>query len=663
MLRTLLWKEWRQLRQLRWVGAGLGALLPMVALFAPRAARHGWVPFVGTTDPYSANEILLEALPLALGLGLWPLIALLMTAQAFSGDRASGTESFLLERPVSRTRMWVARTLASFGSTWLVVTVSFLIWLGITAMATKTASGRWSFAFEGLLGVGPLATAACLLGGMIAASILNAPLAALLLGVVLVMVPVFIASTLAEWFSLATLADLPVGLFIPALLLVAYPLASWVATCRGEPAGRGRIFRGTTTIAAGVLVVGLVFVASAPTAVRALAKRLDHGADLSPSPAGPSACFGSSRQDSGGWIVDLETGDRIHFLAPPFWQARWSGDGSRMAVVTMSGPLGSSRSTIRIEFYDAQGRAAGRALRYDETTWTYRVRWAGDRLLLHEATVDTVKVEPETFRLRVYDPDTGESRSADAPGYLQMSGLVGPTTDGRIFAVILEAEDRDKDKDDGKRGSRYGLYPVDLETGEIASEPLLEDVGQAWAAEEALSPSGRYWILDRRAGRGEPRPILDLESGEEIAVEGLVRQARWLNGDVLFWFDTVGSERRLVTVEPGGTPKVLRSWSDLGVGLQVSPDRERLLVTAFRDLETQSEIVLEQQIDQTWVFDPTDDRWTELTSWPAHPYKGSAYATTWAGPRTLARTGPRVLAFESLERPGEFIPVIGSLDD
>ena len=206
MLRTLLWKEWRQLRQLRWVGAGLGVLLPIVALFAPRAARHGWVPFVGPSDPYSAHEILLEALPLALGLGLWPLIALLMTAQAFSGDRASGTESFLLERPVSRTRVWVARTLASFGSTWLVATVSFLIWLGIAATAVDRTSANWSIALKGLLGGGSLAVAACLLGGMIAASILSAPLAALLLGLVLVMVPIFIASTLAEWFSLATLS-------------------------------------------------------------------------------------------------------------------------------------------------------------------------------------------------------------------------------------------------------------------------------------------------------------------------------------------------------------------------------------------------------------------------------------------------------------------------
>ena len=117
MLRTLLWKEWRQLRQLRWVGAGLGMLLPMVALTAPTAARQGWIPFTQAGRGYSSNEVLMEALPLALVFGLWPLLALLMTSQSFSGDRSAGTESFLLERPVERSSVWLARTIASFGST------------------------------------------------------------------------------------------------------------------------------------------------------------------------------------------------------------------------------------------------------------------------------------------------------------------------------------------------------------------------------------------------------------------------------------------------------------------------------------------------------------------------------------------------------------------
>ena len=63
MFRTLLWKEWRQLRQLRWVGAGLGVVLPLVALTAPSAARRGLIPFAQAGRGYSFAEVLVEALP------------------------------------------------------------------------------------------------------------------------------------------------------------------------------------------------------------------------------------------------------------------------------------------------------------------------------------------------------------------------------------------------------------------------------------------------------------------------------------------------------------------------------------------------------------------------------------------------------------------------
>lgn len=646
MFRTLLWKEWRQLRQLRWVGTGLAVLLPIVALFAPRAARHGWIPFVGVGDRYSASEILLEALPLALGLGLWPLIALLMTAQSFAGDRAAGTESFVLERPVPRGRTWLARTVASFGSTLVVLTLSFVIWIVVAAPTPAPSPDKWSVTVKTLVGGGSLATAASLLGGMIAASLLSAPLAALLLGVVLVMVPIFLASTLAAWFPAATIGEVPVGMLVPALLLVAYPLGSWVATCRGEPAGRGRIRRGIVSIGAGLLVVGLVFVAWAPLAVRTLAMRLDRSAELAPSPAGPSAYFVSSRGTTGGWIVDLETGDRLRFLAPPVWDVTWNQDGSLMGAATMSGSLGSATPTVRLEFYDPQGRTAGRTLHYEENTWPFRALWVGDRVILHENQVET-----KTYRLRLYDPATGESSFAPAPDYLRMTGFAGPTLDGRVFAVIRKAE----------AAGPYGLYPVNLESGEIGSEPLLEDVGQAWTAPLALSPSGRYWILDRSAGRDSPRPILDLRTGEEIFVEGVAHGARWLDRDLLYWVEQDGPTKRLVTAQPGGVPRTLKSWSDVEIGLQVSPGHDRLLVTASKVLEEQTAVVLEQRIVQTWVYDPAGERWTELTAWPDHPYRGYAYATMWAGPRTIARTGPGVLVFENLERPGESIPVIGSL--
>jgi hypothetical protein len=627
----------------------------MVALVAPRAASEGWIPFVGSPEGYSSTEILLEALPLALGLGLWPLIALLVTAQAFAGDRASGTESFLLERPVSRTRVWIARSVASFGSTGLVATVSFLLWLAVASMVVTATAEKWSVAMKVLLGGGSLAAIACLLGGMIAASLLSAPLAALLLGIVLVAVPVCLTTLLGSWTAAATVADLPIGLFFPGLLLLVYPVASWIAVCRGEPAGRGRILRGTTAIAAGALALGLVFVVAAPTVVRAVAGRLEYGADVAPSPAGPSAYFGSSRQSSGGWIVDLSTGDRLEFLAPPVWQGGWSEDGTRMAALTMSGPLGSASPALRIEFHDAWGRSAGRTLHYDDETWASRARWAGNRLVLYELRVVD---ERRSFRFRVYDPDSGNERSAAAPEYLRMADLVGPTDDGRLFAVIREVVEAD---DDGEPGSPYGLYPIDLDTAEVGERPLLEDVGQAWGAGTALSPSGRYWIVDRRAGRHEVRPVLDLDTGEEIEVEGLVRDARWLEGDALVWVETHGSEKHLVMAEPRGPRRELGTWRDRAVDLQVSPDRTRLLVNVFNVLDALGGAILERQIVESRIYEPADDRWIDLAVWPEKPYEGYLYSTTWAGPRTIARTGPHVLAFEQVERPGALVPVIGSI--
>jgi hypothetical protein len=581
------------------------------------------------------------------------LIALLMTAQAFSGDRAAGTESFLLERPVSRTRIWLARTLASFGSTWLVLAVSFLIWLAVAAPTVASSSEKWSTTLQMLLWGGSLASLACLMGGMLAASLLSAPLAALLLGVVLVMVPIFLASTLAEWFAAATIGDVPVGLLVPVLVIIAYPLGSWIATCRGEPAGRGRIFRGTTTIVAALLVAGLVFLVVAPTSVRVLAKRLEHGADIAASSAGTTAVIAPSRDSRGAWLVELASGKRLRFLPPPLWHATWSRDGQRVAVITMAGPLGSAKPTVRVEFYDLRGRSAGRTLHYDSRTWIDDVHWAGDLVVLRDFDAS------DKHYVRVYDPRTGESRVSEATPDLRIAGFVGPTPDGRLFVSTWDAAA----EDDPEPGVPYSLYPVDLDTAEIGDQPVVQDAGRPWWKDEALSPSGRYWLVDRRSRSDDVRPVLDLETGEELDSGVVVQRARWLTGDVLFWIETEGSESRLVTAEPGGAPEVLRSWSDLRVSLQPSPDRDRLLVTVSEILDSQQGVLTEQQIVQTWVFDPADDSWTELTTWPDHPYKGYAYGTTWAGPRTVAITGPRVLVFESLDRPGEIVSVIGSLQD
>ena len=108
MFRALLWKEWRQLRSIRWTVVLLGVVLPVAfwigAELTPRLTS------------YTGRELYGDLLPWAVCAGLWPLAALLLGVQAFGGDRASGTEVFLLERPVPRGRTWLARALAALGA-------------------------------------------------------------------------------------------------------------------------------------------------------------------------------------------------------------------------------------------------------------------------------------------------------------------------------------------------------------------------------------------------------------------------------------------------------------------------------------------------------------------------------------------------------------------
>jgi ABC-type transport system involved in multi-copper enzyme maturation permease subunit len=85
-----------------------------------------------------------ELLPASFALGLWPLIALMATAQAFAGDRAAGTESFLLERPVPRARVWCARVLASSGTLFAVMVASGALAAAVAALTDAPSNLSWS---------------------------------------------------------------------------------------------------------------------------------------------------------------------------------------------------------------------------------------------------------------------------------------------------------------------------------------------------------------------------------------------------------------------------------------------------------------------------------------------------------------------------------------
>ena len=154
MFRALVRKEWRQLRGLRWVGLLLGLGLPAIMLTAAEGARQGLLPF-GHLESYSMESLFLDAFPLGL-LALWGLVGLLVGAQSFAADRMDGTETFLLERPISRRRIWEARWLASLGSLMSVVVAQFVFWCLLGWVTTGIEPSRWTLGpgLMAVLGVG-----------------------------------------------------------------------------------------------------------------------------------------------------------------------------------------------------------------------------------------------------------------------------------------------------------------------------------------------------------------------------------------------------------------------------------------------------------------------------------------------------------------------------
>src|SRR5437867_3987699 len=247
VFRALMWKEWRQLRALRWSAWALGAMLPALFLAGAEAASRGLSP-VGNLSSYSTTQILTEAVPFTFVVGLWPLLALLLGAQAFSGDRAAGTEGFLLERPVPRSLVWWARLASSTGSLLVMLAGPGMSGCAWVAPTGGPAGSGWTGPVRLLALAGPAVTMVALVCAGTAASFLNAPLVAVLMGVILAAVPAAIAVVLSQAFPFARYRNVEIGSAVPWLLLAGYLAASFGGLCRGEPSGRHRVVRGSLTI-------------------------------------------------------------------------------------------------------------------------------------------------------------------------------------------------------------------------------------------------------------------------------------------------------------------------------------------------------------------------------------------------------------------------------
>ena len=647
-LRALVWKEWRQLRLLRIVGALLCFGVPPLLLIAADLSRRGLLPF-GPSSTSGASEVLVDAVPPVMIAALG-LLALFVVAQSFVADRAQGLESFLLALPVRRRRVFGVRLASSVAS------------IGLVALAGVAAWALWALPSAGIetlvgsrgpslfLGIGTLVIGATLTAGLAAAAFVSSPLPVVLAGLVLAVLPVGLATLLGSLFPFATIDDVPIGGVLPLLLFLAYVALSFRALCIGEPAGRGRLRRAGVVLGSSLAATAMLFVTLAAVSVRLTEGSPRDGA-LTPSPtralALVAARWGTTRS---GWLVDTTSGVVRHRFGRGVWSGSWSPDGRYLAVGSDMGPLGMWRP--RLEVYDTidmrtvlefRPRHVGLTEISTHMLWTttglVTIGWDG------HARPFAVPLDGGSASLLAVDP-----QFLDAHPWT----LVGAASSERVYLAVgigggrrplPELPGGPLGRHDQNEKPRLRLHAIDVETGAL-SPPLFEHdvneidstsgmlVSPAWR----LSPSGRYWVASELGSRDKLVVLtIDTAAKTEIECHFLGRTA-WLAGDTLVWNDRREDETRLRMWSPATGVRELRAaGATASFHLYPSPDRRRLLVKEF---DTQRKVIKRD----ARVYDVETGAWSEIEGLVAPGTLGA-----WGGPDVLAFWTEEGFAYRPLE--------------
>lgn len=641
MFRALWVKHWVQLRTLRWAGFGLCVVMPFFLWSGAAAAKRGWFPF--TVGGYSLTTLFGEALP-AFAVLLLAFLAVMFAAQAFAGDRSDGTDRFLLERPVPRTRVWQARILASLAS---IVWVSLGNAAYMLALVSIVNDGSVAGVFRNILmwvaaGLG-LAVLG-ILGGMAAGEMAQTPMQGVMIGVVLAALPIGAVMFLASVFQFVLIKDaVHLAYVLAPILPLALILASYRAGCLGEPSGNGRIKRGLVVLVVAVVLTPALFAAAAPWVLRSAVQGgwpqgIAGGADR-------AVVIDGGYRENGGWMIDTAAGSRTRFLPPPVRSTAYKADGSLLAVINEWGILGSV-GPVKLDLIDSSGRSVHSfPLEMDLDTYSRSVHWAGDRVLVLEWVGST------GGRIQVIDPTRGLLGAIAVDVARGQSWSVhGPTTDGAVYLHRLVGQDP----------RRYELSRLDLE-GFTVEEPLLiEDDDLPTFARKRLSPSGRYWARMVYAEDVFTSYMLDLQTGERVDFPlGVI--AGWLSGDRLVRIERDGDGVRVVVEHAAGGEVLARSFPR-GAGAIISPDRERFFVALSGSGTRHFSYPFyfggdRSPVTELFICDGT--RWTELDSLVG----GVADRYTilnWGGPNTLLATQENATAVADAKPGARWKPVIGN---
>jgi hypothetical protein len=648
MFRALFWKEWRQTTLIRWGGIAIGAMLPLAYTAGAEMGKRGLLP-TGDVGRYSVSDIMFEILPKTLALGLWPIVALMVAAQVFGGDRASGTESFLLERPVPRTKLWRARLAASAATLGVVTGMTAGLGAAIAKTIGVPQSPGWTHWIEALVSGGGM-TLLAFLGGLIASSLLAAQLGAVFAGAFFALLPILVGGQLAGWFPHARIDRLPIGMLLPVVMLPAYVLASWSAACRGEPAGRGRAKRGLAISGLSVVLVLLLFPVAAPVALRASA-----GSGMREILAGPSGRAALVASDSGlsggsGWLVEVPSGRRRAFVPPPFDALAWSPDGTRLAVVTWSAPLGSQAREARIDILRTDDGKLERSIAVPTDGMIEGLAWVDGGIVALTSRMGADRRQ-RRFELRVTEPATGTWSPIETPSLPAGSWVNLLSRPGGLYLRLPQ-------RTEAGDYLGYMLRPIDVRARRVG-ELLADREGRpihfsGWTA--GLSPSGRFATI---VVPGRPRgvvQVVDTATGEPLAPGPVPNSTQWIRGDRLVWVEHDPDRARLLVATPGAAAVALREWSHARVTIAPSPSEEALLVSVRVPLP--SEPLLQNDDASPSAPGPSGSvpeegvLWLDERRWagiPRIPGTGKTFAR-WAGPGVLARVMPGEVRFEGAPR-------------
>lgn len=608
MFSALLRKECRQARTLTLVGAALGLLLPLILyLFAGEEGDQRLL------RAYTSRDVFFTLSPGLMALGLWPFWALMSGVQSFAGDLSDGTDRFLLDRPVPRTKSWLARLLTALGSVLLVVGASLIGWAFFSNVLGGFSLGEITANLVDSLTVGLIAAliAFALCGGILAASFGARSFAGVLLGAVLgAIFPAALYKLAGIYYFFALKIAVAGCIVLPLLLLVV----SWAMLCRGEPAGRRRWIRGTGVLASAFLVLGVSTLVAIPLALRSTYYELSVESYFLPAQMYGDTVYVPARDSwTAGWLIDPVSGERLRFLPPVTAPVFFAPDGKTLAVMTDSGAWGSTR----IELLNADGSRAKAPVNIKGTVWQLQdLFWRDEQLYL--LTTGGLLFE--------VDHDRGElNLLLTLPG--NRPHLVMSADRKTVYSVRVLT-----DQPSGNETENLGFFPLDLDGATLAAEPSRVVPGSLWNIGGKISPSGRY-CAQQGHNRRNKLSVVDLITGEMVPLSNGYSHWRptWLPEDRLAWIeddedpsDPRGSRRVMKLWQPGRNTREIRSWEfDAKLRITAEPHGNRLLIT-----ERHGEPDQPSSFFEFGILDPRTDAWQSL---PTHHGEISIGRVIWAG--------------------------------